>query len=1153
MSDTDLLRRLATIRTAVRVRLVLYGLFAAVAGGLVAGSGLVFLDWWLWLPSVLRLALSVLFVGGCVGMIARWIAHPLRAKLDLDELAGRLERHFPALGDSLTSTVSFVGASAPRTGESPELIRQVVRTTTATVENVPLEQALTHQPLIRCLSFAVMCLVCVAMIAWASPGWYRTGLVRYARPFHAVEWPRTFEINALPCADKVALGGALPVRMRVARGMNDNLRAIVHVRDIHGSVSSFAMQHEGPADFYCTIERMLSDVDYWFEAGDATTAQTPRHVTVVTPPSVVEAAVRVIAPAYTQPRPPSESELGADGVQAVIGSTLTVSVVASKPIGIDELDRPTARLEFDKAPPVPLLLAASESNRLSGTFELSQDETLRIALTDADGFSNNTLPGFDLRAVADQPPRITVVEPTAVTEVTQQGSVRLVARAEDDFGIRQVRLLGEVLHQTQRFEVSLGADLTIGSSGADATAEVRHDWELASLSLNPGDIVVYRVEVTDNYAYQGATGQATKSAPLRLRVVDANDLENRLRDELTLLEGRVRQSLFDQESMRDELSGLANLLGAGAETAAESAKGLAQRQLRLAERLRRLAERFERVRERVRINRVFDEQTLRQVSDITDQLEQTASGRMTEAARAIDRLASEQADDIAAANTAQVAAADELRIVLLRMGRWGDFQESVAKARDLLDRQQQTRAAALRHSRVIAGKPIESLTGEQEARLRRIVREQRQLARELEQWRDRNQELAARLKPRDPPSAEALSAALRTAAAHRVLARMEQASDALADNRTAGAAIEQRAAETGLAEMLAALEARQIRELVELRKSVERAVDAVAELLRQQEELLDATAEANRLGSDDVAFAALADQQHALRRNTEQLGEELGDAPPTEPAARELRRATEPMDRAEQELRKTSGEPAKTEQTAAVNQLQAALDELERLAANTDDELLRKSLAQTRRRIEKLRERQEQVNTASHELVEQAKEQQQLSRIAARRATRLSRNQDELRQEATAIRTELEKSAVYVWVLDRVVGKMIASTEALTTRRLDDTLVERQNEIVRELNRLIDAIASVEALPPPDQFVDGGGGGGGAATQNQPMVPPVAELIVIKDMQMSLNERTTALHTATAKSEPTEADLRRARAIGEEQKELRALTEQLTRRAREGN
>jgi hypothetical protein len=1079
--------------------------------------------------------------------------------------------------------VGFLETSVPTRMDQPAslgseaLVRRVIDDTTRTVRRFPLEEALTLRPLAYCALSALFVIALVAMIGWGAPGWYRIGLTRYAVPLGSAAWPRRIEIQPLQQDTKVALGGSLLVRMRVTRGMDDDLRGLVCVRDAAGQLSTFAMQREGSADFYCTLEAIPGDLAYWFEAGDADTTRTSCRVTVVTPPAVAAATVRVVAPAYAQPRAAEELDLASGEVRAVTGSTLTLSVRSSQPPGLDDRAQPTARLEFDEAPPVPLDFADREPTHLTASFELRRSDVFRIVLRDADGFENAFRRDYRLIAAPDEPPTVTVMEPSALTEVTPAGSVTLIARAEDDFGIRLFHLTGELANRPASINQVLADHPAVTPAGARRAAELRYVWELAPWKLQAGDVLDYRVTITDNYAGPEAEGQSTPSSPLRLKVISVAELENRLRDEFALLEVRVRQTRFDQEAMRDELHTLVEAIDAASNALGDAslpsssrglgpaldtkcqgpARSLARRQTQLAEQLRRVAERFERVAERVRLNHAFDEPTRQQTAGVPRQLNHTASGSMTQAARALERFAESQSSPAPAelAQAAQAAALDELQRVLRWLGQWGDFQGVVAKARDLLDRQQQVRAAALRQGREAVGKPLGNLTDEERTQLRRIVREQEQLAREMDQWLTNGRSLTERVHGKDPASAEALDGALRAAVAHGVHSRMEKAAAALADNRTAAAALDQRAAEYGLAKVLAALEARQLRELAELRKSAERMLDAVAELLRRQEALLAATEETTRADSTTDAWSGLADEQRTVRRNARQLGAELSAAPPTAKASAELNHAVPPMERAEEKLRATAGQEAVPDQREAVAALQAALAELQLLVAQTDHQIMQKTLAQTRRQLEELRDRQEEVNGASVELVDNTKTQGQLTRAVTRRASRLAEQQDSLRAETVIVRHELEDTAVYAWVLDRVSEKMVAAREALAARRLDAALLENQRGVVTELTQLIDALAAIETLPSPDKFAEGesGGGGGQGPSPHQPSVPPVAELIVIKTMQQALNAQTAALQTARTGAEATEEDLRQARAVGRDQEQLRVLTERVTRQARTGD
>ena len=72
---------------------------------------------------------------------------------------------------------------------------------------------------------------------------------------------------------------------------------------------------------------------------------------------------------------------------------------------------------------------------------------------------------------------------------------------------------------------------------------------------------------------------------------------------------------------------------------------------------------------------------------------------------------------------------------------------------------------------------------------------------------------------------------------------------------------------------------------------------------------------------------------------------------------------------------------------------------------------------------------------------------------------------------------------------------------------------------------------------------------GGSASG--PPIPTVAELLVLKGMQVDINERTRSLDEAFDPQSATETQLRQLSVIGEDQAEVRRLTELVTSRAQQ--
>ena len=91
----------------IRRRLLAYGVCTVAAYGVVSFLTIITIDWLFHLPAALRTLGSVLFVLGGALATLHWVVRPLRARLGIDEIAGRIEQHFSGLRDQLVSAINF--------------------------------------------------------------------------------------------------------------------------------------------------------------------------------------------------------------------------------------------------------------------------------------------------------------------------------------------------------------------------------------------------------------------------------------------------------------------------------------------------------------------------------------------------------------------------------------------------------------------------------------------------------------------------------------------------------------------------------------------------------------------------------------------------------------------------------------------------------------------------------------------------------------------------------------------------------------------------------------------------------------------------------------------------------------------------------------
>ena len=1157
IESSSLLSRLNRLRRMIRRRLVFYGFCAVVAGGIFSFLTIAFLDWLLWLPPLLRMIIAVFFFAGFVVASMHWIVKPLRTRITLDEVAGKLEQHFSSLHDRLSSAVNFIQRGDPG---SKKLMRQVITNTEQAVENLPLESALSIKPMVVQSGWFFASLMILFVITIASPGWARTGFYRYLHPLGSIEWPRSVSIVPVTGDLVAAMGDSVTVRMEVERGWNKTLRGVVRMREPSGVMHTMALHDDGNGMLYTTIDAVTRDMTYWFEAGDDDTMAYPCKIRVVRRPELVEALVEVEPPPYAKDHAVGVHDLRDESIAAPIGGFIKIMFRTSKPMRRDAQAEYISGLRTDDGDMIPMSMVGDDPYALSVRLEVVGDLRFRAELWDQDGFENRGSTQFSIRAIPDQAPLVSILKPLAVIELTPNGSVDIVTRVIDDFGIDELDL--KVIHRSgdEVFTTSLIDQMDLVNEEHGIEARANYTLNIEPLLLTPGEVLVYTISATDNHETSTAQAQIGRSSDMRIKIISQAEFDARIRSDLAMLETRIRQATLDQADILDRTQTLmqresdANTLVVEQETAAN----LSAEESRLIRRIQDLSNRFGQLKDRMVQNKSSDEQSRDKIARLGEQLRDTATGPMKNASGLLNSAATEpqsqnRKSQLVKASESQEKALEQLRSLTKSMSQWGHFQGLVAKTRDLLDRQENIRNQTMKVGKSMIGKPIESLTKQEQAQLKRVQRRQEQLADDIKQTLDHMQEMLATLSEKDPAGASSVEEALRSARAHHVNKRAQAAASAIENNRSAAASIEQQATAESIRKMASALQNRQDRELEEIRKKLEKAKQQIERLVQQQESLRTSTEQAIEKEDVKTVLANLSRDQRLLQRNTRFLGEELGESQQTAEVGQYVRQAATPMRSAMIKLRSGQGTNAMVMQDNAVELLNDSLALLETLKQQNEEEEFLRSLAQIRENLESIRTAQLEVNEAMDDLKKDVDRQGMVMREQARRSSKLARKQAGVREQSEALMSELDKVVVYRWALERVTKWMEQSQSSLYERVIDDALITTSHRIVSELDKLIEAIKQTQDMPVDSEFAEaesGGSGSGQSQKGKTKPVPTIAELLVLKAMQLDINERTQDMHDTFDADNATEQELQMIKMIGEDQAQVRNLTEKVTQRAR---
>lgn len=1167
VQSMTLLRRLERIRQIARRRWLVYGVHLVASGGVYALLTIVVLDWWLLLPPALRLIIGLFFIVGFALAATYWIYRPLRTRLGLDDVAARIERYFGDLNDQLSSSVHFASASGD---ESPDMIRRVLKASETIVATRDIERILTIRPLMLSTALLMGSMALLVGVATVSPRWLWTGIGRYLDPFGAIEWPTTVQIMPLTRNLRVPSAEAARLRMRITQGLTDTLRATVHLRDAEGRVTTLALNRE--SDYFETVvEPVLTDMTYWFEAGDASTRAEPGRIRLLTRPQIEEALLSIRPPVYADTSGEHSvvvRTLTTEPVELIRGSRVELVIRSSKPANRAAVDQISALIPIE-GEPIPLAIDANDARYSRASFEIQSDLTFRVHLVDAEGCTNQTPTLYSLVARDDAAPRVTPIQPASSTDCTPTAVLPLRAEVEDDFGIVRTAIESRRIRGDANDE--LPTNITLPLADVRASVSVDYPWELSSLGLKPGDVLTFTIAAEDNFPQSDGQGQIGRSPPIMARIISTAEFERRVREQLHVVERQLRETMMEQEDVVRHIDDLTRRRAEGevADRARDELVTLHTRQSRLTRVTRDLSRRVRSLAAQMEHNRVDRKDWPERVRDAGERLAGAASGPLSQAAAMLSRArepGEEHQPHLDEAATQGRSATVALRAALEALTQAGDVEALTSTVRDLIDRQASLRQSTAEVGRDTLGRTSESLTPQQKAALEQIARQQENLGNDAARAIEQMRELAS-LGSEDPEHRESLDAAIHQADAGNLERHMKDAARDVRDNRTSAANARQQAAENTLRKLAETLTSTQrTRKMDELRKQLQRAQDAVAELLKRQEALNKATNDAARSGGTPPAGRPsstamgvqasdeLVDEQRQIRTNTRWLADDLAQAARTNAVAVVIRQAVDPMSRAHDDLAARKFEEALVPQEQAAELLRQARDELNKLEEEAERDALRRTLDEVRRRIAGLLEAQKKLHADIEVLSKQVLDAGKVGRAEAKVASDLARDQMKLAEQADEHRAEMGEAPVFSFALQRISRWMREEADRLTRRAITPELPMLSRRIIRELEVLLSGIDATDAMIQKPRFAgqDGGGAGdgqSGSPSQDKP-VPTLTELLVLKALQLDINERTRAAAEAMVGGEPSEEQLAALRALGEDQQELRRLTQQLTEEAR---
>lgn len=442
---------------------------AASACALIVGVALALSLWTARAPVVLA-ALGVLSFLAALGAIV-WAAWPAR-RIPSDRMVARfIEERNPALDERLVSAVDVATTRAH--DERPALASAMVRDAALAAASVEPSSVVSQEALrTRALRAAVACAVLLGVLFVA----------RHAarQSFDAAAltlFPSKIVLEVSPGNARVQAGAGLTVDAHLVGNSAPVVAQLLRAAAGSDDWQPIEMESDGSGHFRLALSALGASFRYKVLAG---AAESPVFdVAVLRAPRVARIDVEYAYPAALGLAPRSEEDSG--DIYGPEGTNVTLKIHTDAPVT-------TGQMVFgaDK----DLGLTPESPTVLSGTLQIRQNESYRVALADAEGMKSQGDTEYFIRILDDRPPEVHVVRPASDRRVTRLEEVEIAAEAQDDFGISALELVYAVRGGTEKV-------IPLGIPPHSTSVTGHYVMYLEDIDVSPGDFVSYYVRARD--------------------------------------------------------------------------------------------------------------------------------------------------------------------------------------------------------------------------------------------------------------------------------------------------------------------------------------------------------------------------------------------------------------------------------------------------------------------------------------------------------------------------------------------------------------------------------------------------------------------------------------------------------------------------------
>jgi len=1074
-------------------------------------SGLLFIalicgvsDYLLRLPGMVRLVSDVLVIGlASVWFLTRMV-HAARFSPTLTLLAMRAEVMYPQLKDQFASAIDFLNHQ-PGSAHS-ETMRKFETLSLDRVESqmqdVNLMRLLnpTHVARYGCVFLSLM--VIMAAIAWASPQGFSLAASRWLKPLGSAQWPRRVEIKSLNSQNVWPVDSPLPMQLVVERGDHKTMRAWLNYRYLtaghtHHWQSVLMTQQAQAQGQNPRFERLIdlgssllpadlpAQIEFYYQADDGQTVR--QQINIVARPSVQRVELQIKPPEYAvglirdQTVTWDMTQVHAGllrSTRVLTGSTVKMKITLNKPVISNQVQKILAGLMN----PSDSMLTVDDvfPNVLHIQWPLMQTMQSLLWVEDEYGLTNLSEKQYRIEAIADLLPSVSLTQPVQDISVLPTAKLPVIATSRDDVSLERLTVT------LKRQQAESKSQILAQQVGRQSELNLQTLLDIKKQGGVPGDVFELAAIAQDSYHLVGETHLPVQSSLRLVHVIDEEKFTQQIRSELGVIRQMALRLFAEQQLLEKAPSATAK-----------------PRQKRVTEQLAQHRQTLDRINDRMMQNGLKSE-PLQQIVDraklLLDQAKQ-ASKQATAQLDEPQRQASAQLQNRVSQNlTALVELLDQgrdaLTLQLLLQQMEADQQKLLEKSRKLLPK--------------TLGKTKDQLDDETQKQVSELAQQQQSLSEQagglLNRMRQTAERLAQQTQAQDKASAESLAQAASTAQKQGLKQTMAQAAQSASQNQLAQTTSQQQQSLDIIQQMRKQMGQQSKRKQAILKRQMTELAQLLKQLAKRQQQQIDQLGQTNDLLS-------LVEPQVLLRQNTISVQDQAMSNPQTQQVGQDIEQAITEQAHAVRQLRDQHQANSRTHQVQALAHLNNALAAVEAAKKKIEND-------QQKQKRDDLQKAYEQLADRENKLAARVKpyaEFDTLSRRHRRDLRELSGDQDALRSNISDLNEQVEKTTLFIHLHEQMDKSLLEINrrlrQGIELKQANDQQYAIENRL-RQMAKVLQMQSKQERFSDAQEGESGGGSGGSKPSAG--VVPPIAELLLLREIQMGLHELTQEAQQANA-------------------------------------